>query len=433
MSQIIEELESNVRSYCRSFPVTFDTAKGSVITDDKGNRYIDLFAGAGALNYGHNEPRIKQAVVDYMMRDGISHALDLTTSAKEEFLLAFSQKILQPRGLEYKVMFPGPTGTNAVESALKIARKTTGRREIIAFTNAFHGMTLGSLALTGNGGKRAGAGVPLDNVSRMPFCNYLGDKMDTLDYLDRLLLDGSSGVERPAAIIVETIQAEGGVNEASSEWLRRLQTIARRHGALFIVDDIQTGCGRTGTFFSFEKAELRPDIVCLSKSLSGYGLPFALTLMHPHLDVLGPGEHNGTFRGNNLAFVAGKRALELYWSDDRLEKSVDQKAELIADRLERIARSHRGVRKGRGFLQGIAFQDLRLAGAASKAAFERGVMIETSGANDEVLKVLCPLTIERELLVEALQRVGDAVSAAQARIDSQRAMPLTLNPSVLAS
>ncbi len=433
MSKIIDDMESNVRSYCRSFPVTFDTAQGSLITDNRGNKYIDLFAGAGALNYGHNEPQLRQAIVEYLMRDGISHALDLTTHAKEQFLQTFKNNILAPRKLDYKVMFPGPTGTNAVESALKIARKATGRTEVIAFTNAFHGMTLGSLALTGNDSKRTGAGVSLGNVSRMPFCNYMGERMDTLDYLDAALVDTSSGIAEPAAIIVETVQAEGGINEASSQWLLRLQAICRRHGALLIVDDIQTGCGRTGKFFSFEDAGLRPDIVCLSKSLSGYGLPFALTLMHPHLDVLDPGEHNGTFRGNNLAFVSAERALDLFWSDDKLQMDTQRKSKLLASRLDDFASKFEGVRRGRGFLQGVAFSDPRLATAASKEAFKRKVVIETSGASDEVLKVLAPLTIDDALLTEALDRVGESIIAARAHLDARTSGPSSTRPTSLAS
>lgn len=420
MSPIIEKLESNVRSYCRSFPATFKSAEGALITDAQGRSYIDLFAGAGALNYGHNDPDLKNSLVDYILNDGIAHALDLTTVAKENFLQAFSDLILAPRNLSYRVMFPGPTGTNAVEAALKIARKITGRTEVIAFTNAFHGMTLGSLALTGNQGKRKGAGVPLSSVTRMPFDGYLGENIDTLDYLERALQDTSSGVELPAAIIVETVQAEGGIHVASNKWLKRLSTIAKRSGTLLIVDDIQAGCGRTGTFFSFENSGIVPDIVCLSKSLSGFGLPFALTLVHPDLDALSPGQHNGTFRGNNLAFVTATAALHKYWADEKLELEVREKSLLTGQKLEAIAREFNGQRRGRGLIQGVAFSDPRLATEASKEAFARAVIVETSGAKDEVLKVLPPLTIEKSLLIEALDRVHLAVRSAHKNLQLVR-------------
>ncbi len=420
MNSTIENLESNVRSYCRSFPTTFTRAKGSILEGADGRSYIDFFAGAGTLNYGHNHPVLKEALIRYLASDGITHGLDLTTRSKVDFLETFNRVILSPRGLDYKTMFPGPTGTNAVESAIKLARKVTGRSNIISFTNAFHGMTLGSLALTGNAKKRGAAGINLGNVSRLPFDGYMGEGVDTAEYLDRVLSDGSSGVDRPAAIILETIQAEGGINEASAEWLRRVQRIARKHGALFIVDDIQVGCGRTGPFFSFEKAGLTPDVVCLSKSLSGYGLPFAVTLFHRDLDAWTPGEHNGTFRGHNLAFITAERALSTFWSDDSLSTDVAEKAKLVSERLTELAGEFDGLCKGRGFIQGVAFRDAGLASATSAHAFESGLIVETSGANDEVLKILAPLTIGREQLCEGLDILTRAVKqAAQERAKRQ--------------
>lgn len=412
MNQTIEKYESKVRSYCRAFPATFKSASGSRIVDEKGRSYIDFFAGAGSLNYGHNHPVLKEALLDYVAHDGITHGLDLTTVAKVEFLEEFQREILEKRALNYKVMFPGPTGTNAVEAALKLARKVTGRTEVIAFTNAFHGMTLGSLALTGNGSKRAAAGVPLSGVSRMPFCGYMGDTMNTAEYLERVLSDRSSGVELPAAVIVETVQAEGGINAASYKWLRDIARITRRHGALFIVDDIQTGCGRTGSFFSFEGADIQPDIVCLSKSLSGYGLPFALTLISPGLDVFAPGEHNGTFRGHNLAFVTAKAAISEFWQDEQFSRSVHAKARLVEQGLSRIADRWGAQHKGRGFLQGIEFSDRRVASAASAEAYKLGLIAETSGPRDEVLKMLAPLTISDADLTEGLDIYERAVERA---------------------
>src|SRR5690606_7043549 len=255
-------------------------------------------------------------------------------------------------------------------------------------------------------------GVPLSSVTRMPFDGYLGENVDTLDYLEKALQDTSSGVELPAAIIVETVQAEGGIHVASNKWLKRLSTIAKRSGTLLIVDDIQAGCGRTGTFFSFENSGFVPDIVCLSKSLSGFGLPFALTLVHPDLDALTPGQHNGTCRGNNLAFVTATAALHKYWADEKLQLEVREKSLLAGRKLEAIAREFNGQRRGRGLIQGVAFSDPRLATEASKEAFSRAVIVETSGAKDEVLKVLPPLTIEKSLLIQALDRVHLAVRSA---------------------
>ena len=407
---MIEKHESEVRSYCRNWPVSFERARGPLQWDTEGNRYIDFFSGAGSLNYGHNEPRLKQALLDHLAADGVIHSLDMVTPAKERFLERFAEVILAPRGLDYKVQFPGPTGTNAVEAAMKLARKATGRERIVSFTNAFHGMTLGALSVTGNNMKRGGAGVLLQSGTALPYCNYFGEEVDTTEYLDQLLEDDGSGLDLPAAVIVETVQGEGGMATATMEWLRDLQTVCRKHEVLLIVDDIQAGCGRTGTFFSFEPAGIEPDIVTLSKSLSGFGLPFAVTLMKPELDVWEPGEHNGTFRGHNPAFVTGTAALE-FWRGEGLTPQVEAKAEKITRALDQIAADHpvlEGELRGRGMFQGLACAS-DLAGKITAKAFELGVLVETSGPEDEVVKLLPPLTIDDETLEEGLQLLTKAI------------------------
>jgi len=415
LTKTIDRLESEVRSYVRSFPTVFTRAEGSILTDHEGREYIDFFAGAGALNYGHNEPHLRDALIAYLGSMGVTHGLDMATEAKVEFLKTFDEIILQPREMDFKVMFPGPTGTNSVEAAIKLARKVTERTTIVAFTNAFHGMTLGSLALTGNESKRHGAGMDLHGVTRLPFDGYMGDDTDTLDYMEAVLADPSSGIDAPAAFIVETIQGEGGVNVASREWLERLQKIAKRHGSLLIVDDIQVGCGRTGTFFSFEGYDVQPDIICLSKSLSGYGLPFALTLIRPGIDDWKPGEHNGTFRGNNLAFVTATESLKKYWADDSLTKSVKAKAEMSMERLTGLANRFDGTARGRGLIQGLAFDEMpAVAEAVSKEAFDSGLIIETSGAHGEVLKLLPALTISDEELGRGLDILESAIEKVMA-------------------
>ena len=392
----IERRESEVRSYCRSFPAVFDRACGCHLYSKDGEEYLDFFSGAGALNYGHNNPAFKKEVVTYIQNDGITHSLDMATKAKANFLQLFESVILEPRGMEYKVQFPGPTGTNAVESALKLARKITGRDKILSFTNAFHGMTLGSLSISGNAFKRDGAGVTLTHSLCMPYDGYLGEESDTMEYIDRFLSDTGSGVDLPAAAIVETIQAESGINVAQYEWLQRLEGLCRRYDMLLIVDDIQVGCGRTGPFFSFEPADIRPDLVCLSKSISGYGLPMALTLIKPELDQWQPGEHNGTFRGNNLAFVTAAAALE-YWENDALECSTVEKGQhiqgFLAEMLQRQGQSQADLR-GRGLIQGIDFPQPGMAEAVSRAAFDRGLIAETSGAESQVVKIMPALIIE---------------------------------------
>ena len=409
---IFEQHESEVRGYCRSFPAVFASAKGAWMTDNKGRRYLDFFSGAGVLNYGHNPDKIKQALLAYLVRDGITHTLDMYSEAKEAFIQRFHDVILQPRGLSYKFQFPGPTGTNAVEAALKLARKVTGRDQVVGFTNAFHGMTLGALAVTGNGFKRAGAGVSLNHATSMPFDGYMGTDTDTLDYFESMIIDGGSGMELPAAVILETVQAEGGVNVASVEWIRRLREITARHGIVLIVDDIQVGCGRTGHFFSFEEAGIVPDMVTLSKSLSGYGLPLALVLIKPELDQWAPGEHNGTFRGHCPAFVTGTAALS-FWTNTLLQDAVGQKSALAFDRLHQMLK-RQGVEapvRGRGLIQGVEFAEPGLATRISQACFERGLIIETAGIDDQVLKLLPSLTIKEGELLHGLDTIETSLQA----------------------
>ncbi|GIP33171.1 diaminobutyrate--2-oxoglutarate transaminase [Paenibacillus sp. J2TS4] len=414
---VFEKLESEVRSYCRSFPTVFTKARNDKMWDRGGREYIDFFAGAGTLNYGHNNPKIKEKLIEYLMNDGITHSLDMATEAKERLLEKFNSTILKPRGMEYKVMFPGPTGANSVESALKLARKKTGRQTVMSFTNAFHGMTLGALAVTGNKFKRQGAGVPLHHSVLMPFDRYYGEEVDTVEYIERYLEDSGSGVSLPAAIILETVQGEGGINVASVEWLRKIEQICRRYNILLIVDDIQAGCGRTGTFFSFEEAGIKPDIICLSKAIGGFGLPFALTLFRSGLDIWEPGEHNGTFRGNNLAFIAASEALD-YWENNRLEKDVKAMGERVSQRLDDIVRSHPSLqaeRRGRGLFQGIAFPEQGMAEEVCAEAFQRGLVMETSGPESEVAKVMPALTIGKEALEQGLDIFRDSVAAVAKR------------------
>jgi diaminobutyrate-2-oxoglutarate transaminase len=414
----IERHESEVRSYVRGFPVVFDRAEGCELFDETGKRYLDFFAGAGVLNYGHNHPALRRPLLEYIERGGITHSLDMASAAKVRFLERFHEVVLRPRNLDYKVQFPGPTGTNAVEAALKLARKVKGRPNIVSFTNAFHGMTLGALALTGNAFKRQGAGVPLGwgGTATMPFEGYLGEGVDTLAFLDKLLEDTSSGLDKPAAVIVEPVQAEGGVNVASPAWLKRLREITRKHDVLLIADEIQIGCGRSGHFFGFEQAGIDPDIVVLSKSLSGYGLPFAVTLFRPELDKWSPGEHNGTFRGHNLAMVTAAAALDTFWTTKDLQTAVQERAQHIRARLEDYAKKHDRLSvRGRGFMQGLVFPAKDQASLVSKEAFSRGLIIETAGALDNVLKLMPPLTIDEASLDEGIDIALAAADAVLSR------------------
>ncbi|MFE9610932.1 diaminobutyrate--2-oxoglutarate transaminase [Streptomyces sp. NPDC006012] len=403
---VFDELESEVRSYSRSWPTVFNHASGTRLYSEDGRPYLDFFTGAGALNYGHNPPVLKRALLDYLAGDGVAHSLDMFTVARRQFLEALRDLILRPRGLDHRVVFPGPGGANAVEAALKLARRVTGRSTVLHFTGSFHGMTLGALAVSGNAAKRAAAGVPLTYTMPLPYDGWGGDA----DHIDRMLDDPGSGLDLPAAVIVETVQGEGGVNAASVGWLQALAASCARHGVLLIVDDVQMGCGRTGGFFSFEDAGIVPDMICLSKAISGYGLPLALTLVRPELDVWRPGDHNGTFRGIAPAFVTGAAALHAYWSDPSLEKAVRERGEYLASGLAEVVQTHPGAglrAKGRGLAVGLDFASLgpdagRTASRVQAGAFRQGLLVETSGADGSVVKLLPPLIVTDEELVEGL-------------------------------
>ena len=413
MTDIFETLESEVRGYCRSWPAVFTHSSGSTMTAEDGTDYLDFFSGAGALNYGHNNPKLLAPLMDYLASGAVVHSLDMKTPAKRTFLETFQRLILEPRNLDYKVMFPGPTGTNTVEAALKLARKVTGRQHILSFTNAFHGMTLGSLSVTGNSMKRKGAGIPLTNSSKIPYDDYFDGETADFLWLERVLEDSGSGVDKPAAIIVETVQGEGGLNAARAGWLRGLSELCKRHEILLIVDDVQAGCGRTGTFFSFEEAGIEPDIVCLSKSISGFGLPMALTLFRRELDVWGPGEHNGTFRGHNPAFITATAALENYWANDDFQNQVAGTIATLHRGLDALAASVEGASvRGRGLLAGVRFPDKSTAGLVAAESFRRGLLVETSGPDDEVLKLMPALTISDADLNRGLQILTDATRVA---------------------
>lgn len=412
--QIFERVESQVRSYIRAFPTVFAKSKGAMLYDESGKAYIDFFAGAGTLNYGHNNDAITAAMIDYLQNDGVVHALDMGTSAKKHFLQTFTDTILAPRKLNYKIQFTGPTGTNCVETALKLARRVQGRSNIVSFTNGFHGLTMGSTAITGNKHYRHESYINRANVSFMPYDGYLGPEVNTIDYLRKSLEDNSSGLDLPAAVIVETIQAEGGVNVASFEWLRQLEQVCRDFDILMIIDDIQVGNGRSGDFFSFEAAGLSPDMVTLSKSIGG-GLPMAILLLKPELDQWTPGEHTGTFRGNNLAFVASTAALSTYWQTDEFSQSVKHKSSILKDELEKTAQEFPSLQanvRGRGLIYGLEIPADGFAKKVSQHAFERGLVIELSGARSQVVKYLPPLTIDEPTLHKGIDIVNEAIAAA---------------------
>lgn len=410
--EVFAKYESEVKSYCRNYPVVFDKAKGARLWDTDGGEYLDFFSGAGALNYGHNHEGIKQRLIDYISDDRIMHGLDMHTAAKREFIEYYEENILKPRGLDYKIQFTGPTGTNAVEAALKLARKAKHRSGVFALMGAFHGMTLGALSLTTDEESRLAGGVALHDVTHIP-APYMFPELDVIKYIETLINDDHSGVALPAAIVIESMQADGGVHPLDISFLRRLRELCTKYDILLICDDIQVGCARTGWFFSFERAGIVPDIVTISKSIGGYGVPMSLVLLKPEIDVWAPGEHTGTFRGNQIAFVAAKAALEIMLKDD-MERETRRKGVIVREFLEKEIK---GISeyidiRGLGLLWGIDMHNFPGASAKIvKECFKNGLIIERAGRGNDVIKVMPPLVITDDELKAGLEIVKKSIAA----------------------
>ncbi|MGB3668337.1 MAG: aspartate aminotransferase family protein [Bermanella sp.] len=398
---IFEQRESSIRAYSRVYPVVFKTANNARQTDDTGKEYIDFFAGAGVLNFGHNNPTMKNAIIEYLNKNGVLHSLDMQTQAKAEFIQHFTDVILKPRNMPHRLQFTGPTGTNAVEAAMKLARRVTGRQNIVAFDQGFHGMTLGALAATANEYFRSAAGVPLEHVTHLPFAEQSDNSDESITALREVFLDHNAPA--PAAFLIETIQAEGGVNVADKNWIKAIAAIAKELGALLIVDDIQVGCGRTGSYFSFDDLDIDPDIVCLAKGIGGIGTPLAMNLVRPELDDhWSPGEHTGTFRGQNLSFVAGKVALDFFTNDTLMDK-VNANVDFMHSQLKPLLNSDPSLQlRSKGMIMGLDVGDGERASAIVQKCFTDGLIVASCGMGGKVIKLIPPLTIPQTDLAVGL-------------------------------
>ena len=303
---LFETLESNVRYYCRRWPAVFASARGAIITAEDGTQYLDFFAGAGALSYGHNNPALVEVAIEHLRAGRLTHSLDTFTVEKRQFLEAMQRYVLAPRQLDMVVQMVGPTGATAVEAALQLAQKVSGRRAVLGFEGSYHGMTYRASSISASMAGRA-VSAHLGDFVALPYVERATD--EDLALLERTLRTPVDG-EAIGAVIIEPTQGEGGARAFDPQYLRAIRTIADELGVVVIADEVQAGVGRTGPFFSFEGSGLDPDIVCVSKSISGLGLPMALNLIRRGLDSWGAGEFSGTFRGNNLAFATSARMLE---------------------------------------------------------------------------------------------------------------------------
>ncbi|MDW2071930.1 pyridoxal phosphate-dependent class III aminotransferase [Vibrio sp. 2094] len=429
------EHESEVRSYPRRLPIAIKQAFGCLVEDTRGQIFLDCLAGAGTLALGYNHPEINQALKEQLDSGLPYQTLDIATSAKTTFIQSVKSFLPQELSENSVIQFCGPSGADAVEAAIKLAKQTTGRNTMFAFRGAYHGMTNGTMGMMGNLGTKARRTGLMSDVHFMPFPYNLrcpfglgGDEgaKASIRYIDRLLNDDESGIMKPAAIIVEPVQGEGGVVPAPAFWLRELRRICDEHGILLIFDEIQCGVGKTGYNFAFEESGIVPDILCLSKAIGG-GLPMSLLIINKQHDTWKPGEHTGTFRGNQLAMVSGAKALEIIQRDNLVEHAniagqyLRYGLESIQKRVNCIAEV-----RGKGLMLGVEIKnpdgelnkfgepqaDSELTLSIQRAALERGLIVEKGGREGAVIRFLPPLIISFEQIDFALRVFEDAILAA---------------------
>ena len=406
-----EQLESNVRSYCRKWPAVFASAQGSTITDVDGVEYLDFFAGAGALSFGHNNPVLVEVAIEHLRAGRLLHSLDTFTVEKRRFLENMQRYVLEPRHLDMVVQTVGPTGATAVEAALQLAQRITGHRAVVGFEGSYHGMSYRAASISASMAGRATSAHLKDFVA-LPFVENVTDA--DLELLDRTLRSTVDG-QPIGALIIEPTQGEGGARPFDPAYLRAIRERCSELGIIVIADEVQAGVGRTGPFFSFESSGLDPDIVCVSKSISGLGLPMALNLVRRSLDTWTPGEFSGTFRGNNLAFATSATMLETYWADPTLEKSTEQRGHTVRTALQDMSDQFGGgafVVRGNGLLCGLDVGSTELAARIAETAFEQRLIVETCGAGDTTVKLLPALVISDDQLSDGLTRLSDAVARA---------------------
>lgn len=411
--------ESNARSYPRKLPIAVRKGEGIYIEDADGKRYIDCLAGAGALPLGHCHPIAVEAVQRAVMEGVPWQTLDLTTPIKDAFVEVLFDSM--PKGLTQsaRIQFCGPSGADAIEAAIKLCKTATGRRSILAFRGAYHGMTHGALGLTGEIGPKLAVSGLMSDVHFLPFpypyrCPFsLGGDATwraSIAYIERLLEDSNSGITAPAAVVLEIVQGEGGVVPAPDEWLRNIRRITRERDIPLIIDEVQTGIGRTGCMYAFEQADILPDVLVLSKAVGG-GLPLSVVVYREELDCWQRGAHAGTFRGNQLAMAAGAATLRLV-REKQLEVHARTMGERLLRRLREIGTDHPelGEVRGRGLMVGVEIVNTQkqpdclgsyppggeLAKRIQSQCLERGLIVELGGREGCVVRFLPPLIVTED-------------------------------------
>lgn len=421
-----DQWESNARVYSRHFPIAIADAEGSYVRDVDGNVFIDFLAGAGVLSLGHAHPDVVRAATDQFAT--LTHGLDFPTTVRRDFIDA--QLSMLPEALRdtMKVHFCGPTGANAVDAALKLCKTATGRGDIVSFQGGFHGSTHAAMALTGLVAQKRPIANGMPGVHFFPYSYCarcpVGLHRDTCEtncasVLERSLGDVNGGMPPPAAVVLELVQGEGGVIPARREFVRRIRAVTAEAGIPLVVDEVQTGCGRTGTWFAFEQYDIEPDVIVASKALSGIGMPVALLFYDRRLDTWAPGAHTGTFRGNQIAFAAGVEAVRVIRRDDVLG-NVRRRGTQLGERLA-VLRHHPWVReiRGLGLIWGVELADPRdgtpasaAAAAVQALALRNGLIVELGGRGDGVVRLMPPLTVTAEVVDIACDILLDAIEDA---------------------
>ena len=410
VTNVLDRFESVVQNHVRAAPIVFDKASGSELFDESGKRYIDFHSAGGSQGFGHNNLKVCSALIDYLCNDRVIQTCDRKSVAKRTLVETFVNKVLLPRNLNHKLAFIDPAIGVATEVALRIARRHTKRSGVIAFTNSSHGLTEAALSVSGTPHASGDPTYPKANTVFMPYCSYLGEDVDTVAYLRRYLEDTSSGLELPAAVIVETMQIHGGMNVASDAWLKALEALCREFGILLVVDETHTGFGRSGAHFGFESASLDPDMILVSNAIAG-GLPISILLLKPDLDHWRSGDRSGPFQGDNLAFVAAAEILS-QWNNS-LIRDMAERSRVLAAELHgipaRFPDRHLRVR-GKGMSWCVEFGRPAAASVVSSWALERGLVVEPARHRDDVLLVLPPITISEETLRDGLALLNEAVA-----------------------